>query len=201
MTATSDAFEIISSGSEEIIVAKDLQERLASGEKLRVKLGVDPTSADLHLGHTVVINKLKQFQDLGHEVLFLVGDFTAMIGDPSGRRETRPKLTRQEVLENAKTYQKQVGRILDAKKIKIVFNSHWLAKMTPYDIAEILSKYTVARVLERLIHGLLEGLRVAHDPTYDLVGLLSRAVRARQHLLPHLTTRGRFDYEVVMSVL
>jgi len=149
MTATSEAFEIISSGADEIIVADDLRDRLACGEKLRIKLGVDPTSADLHLGHTVVINKLKQFQDLGHEVLFLIGDFTAMIGDPSGRNVMRKPLEKAEIVENAKTYTDQVFKILDREKTTVMFNSEWMEQFSAVDMIKLSSLQTVARMLER----------------------------------------------------
>lgn len=149
MTSTSEAFDLISSGAEEIIVAQDLEQKLLAGEKLRIKLGVDPTSADLHLGHTVVINKLKQFQDLGHEVLFLIGDFTAMIGDPSGRNVMRKPLEKEQVVENAKTYTQQVFKILDREKTTIMFNSDWMGKFSAVDLIRLASKQTVARMLER----------------------------------------------------
>src|SRR5207245_7707387 len=111
--------------SEELSGEGELARKLASGRKLRVKLGLDPTAPDLHLGHTVVINKLRQFQDLGHQVQFLIGDFTGMIGDPSGKNETRPPLSREQILQNAKTYQDQVFKILDANRTEILFNSKW----------------------------------------------------------------------------
>lgn len=149
MTATSEAFEIINGGVDEIIVINDLQERLAAGKRLRVKLGVDPTSADLHLGHTVVINKLKQFQDLGHEILFLIGDFTAMIGDPSGRNVMRKSLEREQIIENAKTYTDQVFKILDREKTTVMFNSEWMDKFSAADLIKLSSLQTVARMLER----------------------------------------------------
>ncbi len=145
--------EIIKRGAVEIISERGLKEKIAgsikSNRPLIIKAGFDPSAADIHLGHTVLLRKLRHFQELGHKVVFLIGDFTAMIGDPSGRTQTRPRLTKKQVLDNAKTYQKQVSKILDIKKLRVVFNSSWLNKLTPYDIAGLLSKYTVARVLER----------------------------------------------------
>src|SRR6186713_297870 len=126
MAPLAQAIETIRRGSEELIVEEELVKKLQSGRKLRVKLGLDPTAPDLHLGHTVVVNKLRQFQDLGHQVLFLIGDFTAMIGDPSGKSATRPPLTRDEVLKNAETYERQVFKILDADKTEVCFNSSWM---------------------------------------------------------------------------
>src|SRR5262249_51292755 len=116
---------------------------------LRIKAGFDPTAPDLHLGHTVLINKLRQFQDLGHEVIFLIGDFTGMIGDPSGKNTTRPPLTREEVIANAQTYQQQIFKILDPKKTQIKFNSEWLGKFTAVDLIKLAATHTVARMLER----------------------------------------------------
>lgn len=149
MTAVDEALSIIRRGVEEIILEEELREKLRTGRPLKVKLGLDPTAPDLHLGHTVVLNKLKQFQDLGHEVLFLIGDFTGMIGDPSGKNETRPPLTKEQVAENALTYQKQVHKILDPARTKILFNSTWMDKLTPVDLIRLASTYTVARMLER----------------------------------------------------
>lgn len=128
---------------------KKLQKSYDSGKPLTIKLGADPSRPDLHIGHTVVINKLKQFQDLGHQVYFLIGDFTGMIGDPTGRNETRPALTREEILENAKTYERQIFKILDKQKTKIVYNSDWLNKLTPTQFIKLTAQYTVARMLER----------------------------------------------------
>lgn len=148
-----EQLKVIKRGTVEIIQEEGLKEKLKSSiqnkRPLVIKAGFDPSAPDIHLGHTVLLRKLRHFQQLGHRIIFLIGDFTAMIGDPSGRVQARPRLTRKEVLENAKTYQNQVGKILDLKKIKVVFNSEWLGKMTPYDTAELLSKYTMARVLER----------------------------------------------------
>ncbi|MBD3756221.1 MAG: tyrosine--tRNA ligase [Gammaproteobacteria bacterium] len=149
MKSVQEQLAIIKRGAEEILVEKELVEKLEKGLPLRVKAGFDPTASDLHLGHTVLINKLKQFQDLGHEVLFLIGDFTAMIGDPTGKSQTRPPLTREEVVANAATYQEQVFKILDPAKTKVVFNSEWMSKMTAEDMIKLASTVTVARMLER----------------------------------------------------
>src|SRR5579864_8283549 len=143
----------IKKGAAEIIHERELRERLENslktGKPLRVKAGFDPTAPDLHVGHTVLMRKLKHFQDLGHTVIFLIGDFTAMIGDPSGRSITRPPLTREEIDANAETYKAQVFRILDPAKTEIRFNSEWLAAMNFEDMIRLCSKYTVARILER----------------------------------------------------
>jgi len=145
--------EIIKRGVAEIVPEDELIEKLkkslAEGRPLRVKLGLDPTAPDIHLGHTVVLQKLKQFQLLGHEVIIIIGDFTAQIGDPTGKKETRKQLSWNEVLQNAKTYQEQIFKILDPAKTKIVFNSEWLAKLNFADVIKLASKYTVARMLER----------------------------------------------------
>ncbi len=144
-----DALAIIERGTDEILPLDELKKKLQKNKPLRIKLGMDPTSPDLHLGHTVVINKLKQLQDLGHEIIFLIGDFTGMIGDPSGKNVTRKPLTKDEVLENAKTYEEQVFKILDKDKTKITFNSEWMSKMSSADMITLASKHTVARMLER----------------------------------------------------
>lgn len=136
-------------GVEEILVRSEFVKKLAEGRPLRIKAGFDPTAPDLHLGHTVLINKLKQFQDLGHEILFLIGDFTGMIGDPTGKNVTRKPLSQEEVLANAKTYQDQIYKILDPDKTKIVFNSTWMNAMSPADLIQVAAKHTVARMLER----------------------------------------------------
>jgi tyrosyl-tRNA synthetase len=149
MASTEEALEIIRRGTEEILLEEDLLARLKSGKPLRIKAGFDPTAPDLHLGHTVLLNKMRQFQELGHEVLFLIGDFTGMIGDPSGKNETRPPLTKEQVEENALTYQKQVFKVLDPKKTKILFNSEWINKLTPADMVRLAATHTVARMLER----------------------------------------------------
>ncbi|ACX96955.1 tyrosine--tRNA ligase [Halothiobacillus neapolitanus] len=143
------ALEEIRRGAEEILLEQDLVERLKSGRTLRIKAGFDPTAPDLHLGHTVLINKLRQFQQMGHHILFLIGDFTGMIGDPTGKSATRPTLTREQVQENAKTYQRQIFKILDPDKTEIVFNSTWMGAMTAADLIELASRQTVARMLER----------------------------------------------------
>ena len=144
-----DAFEKIKNKTLEIINENELKERLNSGKKLRVKLGADPTAPDLHLGHYVVLRKLRDFQELGHIVVFIIGDFTALIGDPSGRSKTRPPLTREQIEENAKTYFEQVFTILDKDKTEIHFNSEWLSKIDLEEWIKISSRFTVARILER----------------------------------------------------
>jgi tyrosyl-tRNA synthetase len=149
MSSINEALTTIERGAEEILVESELAERLSAGRPLRVKAGFDPTAPDLHLGHTVLINKLRQFQDLGHEVLFLIGDFTGMIGDPTGKSATRPPLSREQVIENARTYETQVFRILDPARTKIVFNSAWMARMPSADLIRLAATHTVARMLER----------------------------------------------------
>jgi len=150
---TLDDFNIIKRGTEEIIPEKDLLDKLENSYKknqpLKIKAGFDPTAPDLHLGHYVLLRKLKHFQDLGHEIYFLIGDFTGMIGDPTGRSKTRKRLTEEEVKENAKTYEKQVFKILNPNKTKIVFNSQWLKNMSFEEVLNLTAKYTVARMLER----------------------------------------------------
>src|SRR5882724_4721093 len=167
-------------GTAEIIREEELKAKLAkslkNGKPLRAKLGVDPTAPDIHLGHTVVIRKLKHFQDLGHTAVFLIGDFTAMVGDPTGQSETRPPLSREQVAANAKTYLEQVFKILDRDKTEVRYNSEWLDKLTSYDIVRLCAKYRVARMLERedfhkrlteqqpiSMHELLYPLIVAYD--------------------------------------
>ena len=149
MKTIEEQLAVIKRGAEEILVERELIEKLESGKPLRVKAGFDPTAADLHLGHTVLINKLKQFQDLGHEVLFLIGDFTAMIGDPTGKSATRPPLTEVEVKANAETYKEQVFKILDPEKTTVMFNSEWMGKMSAADMIKLAGTTTVARMLER----------------------------------------------------
>jgi len=144
-----ESMEIIKRGTDEILLEKDLLEKLASGRPLRIKAGFDPTAPDLHLGHTVLINKLRQFQDLGHEVMFLIGDFTGMIGDPTGKSATRPPLTRDQVIDNARSYEQQIFKILDPEKTLVMFNSSWMNEMSPVDLIELTAKHTVARMLER----------------------------------------------------
>lgn len=149
MASIDEALAIIKRGIDELIPEEDLVEKLKEGRPLRVKAGFDPTAPDLHLGHTVLINKLRQFQDLGHEVIFLIGDFTGMIGDPTGKSATRPPLTEDQVRENAITYKEQVFKILDREKTRVVFNSEWMSKMTAADMIRLAGQYTVARMLER----------------------------------------------------
>ncbi|MDR1648612.1 MAG: tyrosine--tRNA ligase [Zoogloeaceae bacterium] len=139
----------IKRGCEEVLLESDLREKLQAGRPLRVKAGFDPTAPDLHLGHTVLINKLRHFQDMGHQVLFLIGDFTGMIGDPSGKNVTRPPLTREQVLENARTYQEQVFKILDPEKTEVCFNSVWFDTLGAADMIRLAARHTVARMLER----------------------------------------------------
>ena len=140
---------IIQRGTDEILPLDELKTKLKKNKPLRIKLGMDPTAPDLHLGHTVVINKMKQLQDLGHEIIFLIGDFTGMIGDPTGKNVTRKPLTKEDVLENAKTYQDQIFKILDEEKTTIAFNSAWMNKMSSTEMISLASKHTVARMLER----------------------------------------------------
>ena len=149
MTDIQHALGLIARGTEEIIKLEELEERLKLGRPLRVKVGFDPTAPDLHLGHTVVINKMRQFQDLGHTIIFVIGDFTGMIGDPSGKNVTRKALTSEQVKENAETYAKQVFKILDREKTQIRFNSQWLNELGSVGMVQLAAKYTVARMLER----------------------------------------------------
>lgn len=147
--SAAEQLEFLKRGVVEIYSQEDLLKKLAQARPLRIKLGMDPTAPDLHFGHTVVLNKLRHFQDLGHEVLFLIGDYTARIGDPSGKNATRPPLTETEVKANAQTYAKQVFKILDKNKTKIVFNSDWFDKMSAGDMIQLASQITVSRMLER----------------------------------------------------
>ena len=149
MARLEDALALIRRGTAEIIQEEDLIRKLESGRPLRIKAGFDPTAPDLHLGHTVLINKLRQFQELGHEVMFLIGDFTGMIGDPTGKSATRPPLTREDVLANAATYQEQVFKILDPARTRVVFNSEWMDRLGASDMIRLAGQYTVARMLER----------------------------------------------------
>ncbi len=144
-----EQLEIIKRGCDELIVEAEFVEKLKTGQPLRVKAGFDPTAPDLHLGHTVLISKLRQLQDLGHHVIFLIGDFTGLIGDPTGKNATRPPLTREQVADNAKTYQAQVFKILDAGKTEIAFNSTWMDKLSSAEMIKLAAKYNVARMLER----------------------------------------------------
>ncbi|MBH9307802.1 tyrosine--tRNA ligase [Pseudomonas aeruginosa] len=149
MKSVEEQLALIQRGADEILVEAELVAKLKRGQPLRIKAGFDPTAPDLHLGHTVLINKLRQFQDLGHQVIFLIGDFTGMIGDPSGKSVTRPPLTREQVLENAETYKSQVFKILDPAKTEVAFNSTWMDQLTPADFIRLASQYTGARMLER----------------------------------------------------
>lgn len=149
MKSVEEQLALIKRGAEEVLVEAELVEKLKRGQPLRIKAGFDPTAPDLHLGHTVLINKLRQFQELGHQVIFLIGDFTGMIGDPSGKSATRPALTREQVLENAETYKAQVFKILDPARTEVAFNASWMDRLTPADFIRLASQYTVARMLER----------------------------------------------------
>jgi tyrosyl-tRNA synthetase len=140
---------LIARGTEEILKRDELEKRLAGGKPLRIKAGFDPTAPDLHLGHTVLLNKMRQFQDLGHQVIFLIGDFTGMIGDPTGKNATRKPLTREDVLANAETYAEQVYKVLDRTKTELRFNSEWFGTMTAADMIKLAGQHTVARMLER----------------------------------------------------
>ena len=149
MSALNEALSQIKQGTEEILLESELRSRLESGKSLRIKAGFDPTAPDLHLGHTVLLNKLRQFQKLGHTILFLIGDFTGMIGDPTGKNITRKPLSREDVLENARTYQTQIYKILDPDTTQICFNSEWMNKMDAGGLIKLAAQHTVARMLER----------------------------------------------------
>jgi len=149
MNEPEQALAAIARGADEIIKREDLLERLRTGRPLRVKAGFDPTAPDLHLGHTVLLNKMRQFQDLGHQVIFLIGDFTGMIGDPTGKSATRKPLTREDVLKNAETYAAQVYKVLDRERTEVRFNSEWFGKMDAADMIRLAGQHTVARMLER----------------------------------------------------
>lgn len=153
MKSVAEQMELIERGAVDLISREDLQSKLArsreTGRPLKIKAGFDPTAPDLHLGHTVLLQKLRHFQQLGHDVCFLIGDFTGLIGDPTGKSDTRPRLTREDVARNAETYKEQVFKILDPEKTRVVFNSSWLGKLTSYDIIRLASELTVARMLER----------------------------------------------------
>ncbi|HWH46297.1 MAG TPA: tyrosine--tRNA ligase [Burkholderiales bacterium] len=144
-----EQLEIVKRGSDELLIEQELVEKLKTGRPLRVKAGFDPTAPDLHLGHTVLINKLRQFQDLGHHILFLIGDFTGLIGDPTGKNATRPPLSREQIAQNAQTYTAQVFKILDPGKTEVCFNSTWNDKLTATDMIKLAATHTVARMLER----------------------------------------------------
>ena len=159
-------------GTEEVLLERELEERLASGRPLRIKAGFDPTAPDLHLGHTVLINKMRQFQAFGHEVIFLIGDFTGMIGDPTGKNATRPPLTPAEIAENARTYEAQIFKILDPGLTRVEFNSRWMGAMSAADLIALAAKHTVARMLERddFNRRYAEGRPIAvHEFLYPLV--------------------------------
>jgi tyrosyl-tRNA synthetase len=147
--AAADELDQITRGAEEVLIESELVKRLGEGRSLRIKAGFDPTAPDLHLGHTVLLNKLRQFQELGHEAIFLIGDFTGMIGDPTGKNVTRKPLTRDEVIENAKTYETQIFKILDPEKTLVMFNSSWMNELTAADLIQLAARHTVARMLER----------------------------------------------------
>ncbi len=203
-----DQLTLIMRGVQEIYSKEDLIKKLEKNRPLRIKLGMDPTAADLHLGHTVVLNKLRHFQDLGHEVLFLIGDYTARIGDPSGKNATRPPLTEAEVKANAQTYAEQVFKILDKDKTKIVFNSEWFGKMNAGDMIQLASQVTVSRMLERDDFAKRYGNQTPiaiHEFLYPLVqGYDSIALDADVelggtdqtfNLLMGRTLQGRYDKE------
>lgn len=182
MKSMAEALEIVGKGVEEILVPAEFAEKLKLPRPLRVKAGFDPTAPDLHLGHAVLLNKMRQFQDLGHEVVFLIGDFTGMIGDPTGKSVTRRPLTRDEVIENARTYEAQIYKILNPEKTTVMFNSSWMGEMKSADLIQLAAKQTVARMLERddfhkRYHG---GQPIAiHEFLYPLIqGYDSVALRA-----------------------
>jgi tyrosyl-tRNA synthetase len=182
MLAVEEALAQIRRGAVDLLIEEELSERLRSGRPLRIKAGFDPTAPDLHLGHTVLINKLRQFQELGHHVMFLIGDFTGMIGDPTGKNVTRKPLTREEILANAETYREQVFKILDPDRTEVLFNSAWFDRMTPSDFIHLAAQQTVARMLERDDFGkrYASGQPIAiHEFLYPLVqGYDSVAMRA-----------------------
>jgi len=149
MTSVNDSLELIARGSDEILLQEDLVNKLKRGKPLRIKAGFDPTAPDLHLGHTVLLNKMRQFQELGHEIMFLIGDFTGMIGDPTGKSATRPPLTRDEVIENARSYEQQIYKVLEPEKTLVMFNSSWMGEMNATDLVQLAARHTVARMLER----------------------------------------------------
>jgi len=177
-----EQLEIIKRGSSELLTETEYLEKLQQHRPLRVKAGFDPTAPDLHLGHTVLINKLRQLQDIGHHVIFLIGDFTGLIGDPTGKNATRPPLTQEQIAENAKTYQAQVFKILDPEKTEVAFNSAWMGKLTSVDMIRLAAKYNVARMLERDDFGkrYKSGQQIAiHEFLYPLVqGYDSVALKA-----------------------
>ena len=174
--------QLLRRGAGEILLESELENRLALGRPLRVKAGFDPTAPDLHLGHTVLINKMRQFQELGHDVVFLIGDFTGMIGDPSGKSATRPPLTREDVRANARTYERQIFKILDPDRTRVMFNSSWMEQMSAAGLIELAAKHTVARMLERddFANRYASGQPISiHEFLYPLVqGYDSVALRA-----------------------
>lgn len=186
MASAEEQLRVIKRGCDEVLIEAELVDRLKSGQRLRVKAGFDPTAPDLHLGHTVLINKLRQLQDLGHDVLFLIGDFTGMIGDPTGKNATRPPLTREEVARNAETYTAQVFKILDRDRTEVMFNSGWMNKCSAADLIRLASTHTVARMLERDDFGKRYRERqpiAIHEFLYPLVqGYDSVAMRADMEL-------------------
>ena len=204
---------LIQRGTHEIISEEDLLKKLKENRPLKIKAGFDPTAPDLHLGHTVLINKLKVFQDLGHDVTFLIGDYTAMIGDPTGKSATRPPLSREQVLENAKTYQEQVFKILDPKKTKVRFNSEWFAEKTAADLIQLASQQTVARMLERddftkrynnhqpiAIHEFLYPLVQGYDSIALEADVELGGTDQTFNLLMGRTLQGRFDQEAQVCI-
>ena len=204
---------LIQRGTHEIISEEDLLKKLKENRPLKIKAGFDPTAPDLHLGHTVLINKLKTFQDLGHEVFFLIGDYTAMIGDPTGKSATRPPLSREQVLENAKTYQEQVFKILDPNKTKVVFNSEWFAQKTAADLIQLASQQTVARMLERddftkrynnqqpiAIHEFLYPLVQGYDSVALEADVELGGTDQTFNLLMGRTLQGRYDQEAQVCI-
>jgi len=182
MTPGNEQLAELKRGTDEVLVESELADRLAQGRALRIKAGFDPTAPDLHIGHTVLINKMRQFQEFGHEVIFLIGDFTGMIGDPTGKNTTRPPLTRDDVIENAKTYEEQIFKILDPARTLVMFNSSWMGEMSAADLIGLASKHTVARMLERddFATRYAEGRPIAiHEFLYPLVqGYDSVAMKA-----------------------
>lgn len=205
--------ELIERGTAEIISREDLLKKLKENRPLRIKAGFDPTAPDLHLGHTVLINKLKTFQDLGHEVYFLIGDYTGMIGDPTGKSATRPPLTKEMVLANAKTYQEQVFKILDPAKTRVVFNSEWFDKMSAADMIRLASQQTVSRMMERndfhkrfndeqpiAIHEFLYPLVQGYDSVALKADVELGGTDQTFNLLMGRTLQGRYDQEAQVCI-
>ena len=193
MSDVQQALALIARGTDEITKIEELEERLGAGKPLRVKVGFDPTAPDLHLGHTVIINKMRQFQDLGHTVIFLIGDFTGMIGDPTGKNATRKPLTPEEVKENAETYASQVFRILDPDRTEIRFNSEWLSELGAEGMIRLAAKYTVARMLERDDFK----KRFAENLNNVLVELLRVRERAVLELTPYTLANNQEDSVII----